>query len=186
MKKAALLSAILFCCLFSCAAQEQIEPEEYEVYKAWLENPLLLSDNKQIIIMKSTADFRFDFMEMPRHRRRKLFRLQNSTLKDYRLRNRQSSELTNEVRVNANVQLINSDLINFLSEPATLDFFEKTGAEFGIAFSRVGFNRKMNQALMDVNYRSVRTTKYATGYFFLFSWKKGKWVINQIGQSWIY
>ncbi|HEX9961027.1 MAG TPA: hypothetical protein VGB00_08845, partial [Pyrinomonadaceae bacterium] len=175
MKKAALLLTILLCCIFHARAQERIEPEEYQIYKAWLEKPFIVDKTSRIFVMKFTADFFDDFTAMPGGKRRQLSRLQSSALKDYRARNRKPLDLTNNFGVNANLQLIPQDLhLEFRTSSSYAELAKKSGAEYGIAFSRVGFNKKKNQALIHVHYRSA-SSKLAFGYFFLFSKEKGIW-----------
>jgi hypothetical protein len=184
MKKTVLLFTILFCFVFTAPAQERLAAEEVEVYKAWLENPFLLGA-KKAALTKITADFSSDFKEMPSHRRRKLNRVQTSTLDDYNKRNRISSELPGSLATGEKVTLIDDNSQTYWWEYVATDSVKKAGAEFVIAFSRVGFNKRKNQALMHINFKST-TNKYAAGYFFLFIKKNGKWLVDQFAESWVY
>ncbi len=188
MKKALLLFTILFCCVFSALAQENIEPEEYAVYKAWLEKSFITPDTKQIFITKFTDNYFTDFTDMALSKRRKLSELQSSTLKNHRLQNRKSSELKNNFGDSPIVNLIvEKDLGNYLeSDSPYPDFAKKFGAEYRISFSRVGFNKKKNQALIHVNYRSNSIRKYVFGYYFLLSKENDSWIIKQRTKSWEY
>ncbi len=185
MKKAILFFTILFCCIYNAPAQEQIEPEEYQVYKVWLRNSFLENEAKQIILMKFTADHWHDFSYLNREKRRKLSQLRSSTLKDYRLRNRKSLELDNYFDTTPVVTLVSESLPNFLNNVPYEDFAKKSGAEFIFVFSRVGFNKKKDQALMHVHYRRI-SGKYATGYYFFLLKENGDWIVKQAVQSWVY
>jgi hypothetical protein len=185
MKKAVFLIAILFGCIFNALAQEKIEAEEYEIYSLWLEKRAIIGESKEIILIKSTTDHWDDFKDLPSHRRRELSKLKSSTLKDYRLRNRKLPELENNFNVNANVHLISDSWLNFsVFKTDYGDFVKKSGAEFVIAFSRVGFNKKKTQALLHVLFKSISVSKFDFGYYFLFSKEKDNWVIKQRGKSW--
>lgn len=188
MKKGALLFTILFCCIFNARAQEQIEPEEYEVYKALLNNMHFITrDAKQIFIMKFTADHWDGSTFLPKEKIQQLSQVRSSTLKDYKLRNSKSLELKNNFGVSANVNLIPENLVTFLRSGAPYeDFVKKAGAEYGIALSRVGFNKKKNQALIHVDFRNISDPKFAFGYYFLLSKKDGNWIIKQRVKSWEY
>jgi hypothetical protein len=182
LKRAATLFIILFCCFFLALAQEQIKPEEYEVYQAWLNKAFITPETKQIVIMKFTAGDRDDLNDL------KLSQLQSSTRRDYRLRNRKSLELKNYFGVSPIVTLSpEAELASFFHNGlAYKNLAEKFGAEFGIALSRVGFNRKKNQALMHVHYRSHSDPKYTFGCFFLLSKEDGNWTVKRRVMSWVY
>lgn len=185
MRKIVLLITILFCCISNALTQEKIEPEEYEVYEVWLEKRFLIGDSKEIILIKSTTDHWDDFTDLPRNKRKKLSQLKSSTLNDYRLRNRKSLELENNFDTNANIHLISDNFPNFSVIGTDYgEFVKKSGAEYGIAFSRVGFNKKKNQALLHIHFKSISIEKYAFGYYFLFSKENGNWDIKQIVRSW--
>ncbi len=188
MKKALLLFTILFCCIFNAVAQEKIEPEEYEVYKAWLEKSFITSDTKQIFITKFTIYRDLNSAIDSRENRQLLLRLQSSTLEDFRLHNRKSLELKNDFGVSPIVNLIiEDDLGNYLGNGSPYpDFAKKFGAEYRISFSRVGFNKKKNQALIQVDYRSNTIRKYQFGYYFLLSKEKDSWIIKKRTKSWEY
>lgn len=186
MRKAVLLFTILFCCILNALVQEQVEAEEYEICKAWLENAFITPETKQIILMKFTADYHDGFDFLPSEKKRQLSQLQSSTLKSYKLRNRKSVELKNNFGVNPIVNLISKDLPDFMNDRCYEDFAEKFGAKFRIAFSRVGFNKKKNQALIHVQYKPNSNSKYAAGNYFLLSKEDGNWVIKQRVQSWVY
>jgi len=188
MKKAILVLTILFCCIFNVVAQEEIESEEYEVYKVWLNKILIKPDTKQIVIMKFIADHRDDFTYLPRAKRRKLSQLQFSTLKNYRLRNRKTPELRNDFGVTPIINFITREEFLFFlgSYSAAEEFAKKFGAEYRISFSRVGFNKRKNQAMLHVDFRSNLMRKYAYGYYFLYQKDGGNWILKQYVKSWEY
>jgi hypothetical protein len=135
--------------------------------------------------MKFTADFLHGFDFLPREKKRQLSQLQSSTLKNYKLRNRKSVELDNNFGVSPIVNLISKDLPDFMNGSGYENFAEKFGAAFRIALSRVGFNKKKNQALIHVHYKPNSNSRYATGYYFLLSKEGDNWITKERVQSWV-
>ena len=188
MEKATLLLTILLCFVFNASAQRSVTLEEYEVYKAWLEKAFITPETRQLFIIKQTTDFIDDFYELPLYKRRQLHKLQSSTLRNYRLRNRKSLELKNNFDVKPIVNLIiDEDPASHLdSNSPYLNLEKEFGAEYRITLSRVGFNKNKNQALIHVNFRNNSIQKYTFGYFFLLSKKDGNWITKQTTRSWEY
>jgi hypothetical protein len=190
MKKALLLT-ILFCCIVSVIAQEQIEPEEYKVYKVLLEEEFITPKTKQIVISKFTTIADSDEANTSSFIRRKLSQVKSDTLNDYNSHDRRSYELNNNFGISLNVSLITEeDLIPIrrkekadLGESYKATFKEKFSTENLISFSRVGFNRKMNQALIQVGY-SCGTTCGESNYIIL-SKKNNRWIIKKKLMTWI-
>ena len=188
MRKRILLLTILFCCSFNILAQEEIDAQEYEVYNAWLEKAFITSDTKQIFIIKSTfyddLDYNFDTSEGKQFSAK----LQSSTRKNYKLRNRKSFKLKNNFFVKPTVNLIiNEDYGNYLgSDSPYPDLAKKFGAEYRISFSSVGFSKDKNQALVHINYRSNTIPKFTFGYLYLLSKENGEWIVKQRMKSWEY
>jgi hypothetical protein len=191
MKKALLLLTILFCCIVNVVAQEQIEPEEYRIYKALLEKEFITPKSKQIVISKFTTFADLDEVNTSSFIRRKLSQVKLETLNSYNSRNRKSYELKNNFNINLIVNLITEeDLIPIrrkekadLGESYKAAFREKFSTENLISFSRVGFNRKMNQALIQVGY-SCGTTCGESNYIVL-SKKNNRWIITKKLMTWI-
>lgn len=186
MKKAVLLFTVLFCCIFNALAQKQIEPEEYNVYRAWLEQDFIAPDTKQIVIRKFTDANPHDITNVPRESPM-LSQLQPSTLRDYKRRSRQSVVLKNNFGVSPIVKLSPENLENFFSDNSpSQDWRKEFGAEYRFSLTRVGFNKKKNQALFHVNYKSHLMPNYAFGRYYLLAKENGNWIIKKIVRSWIY
>jgi hypothetical protein len=152
MKKAFLPLTILFCCIFNVSAQIEIPPEEYEVYKAWIEQSVITPETKEILIGKFTADNDNDitFYFKRRGIGRELPQLQASTLNNYRLRNRQWLELKNNFGV--------STVIKFVNMANWHPYLDETRDKSIITFSRVGFNNEKNQALVYIIPEGINIT----------------------------
>lgn len=183
-----ILLSILFCCSFNTFAQQEIDSQEYEVYKAWLEKAFITSDTKQIFILNFTSYEDLKFSLGSSDKKLLFSQLQSSTRKDYKLRNRKSFEMKDNFRVNPVVNIINDEERgNYLgSDSPYPDLAKKFGAEYRISFSRVGFNKKKNQALVNINYKSNTIPKYMFGYLYLLSKENGEWIIKQRMKSWEY
>lgn len=182
-----MLLTILFCCSFNVLAQEEIDAQEYEVYNAWIEKSFINSETKQIFITKFTfyddLNYSFDSSD----KKRFFSQLQSSTRKDYKLRNRKSFEMKNNFLVKPIVNIIEEDRIELFGKNSPYpDLAKRFGAEYRISFSRVGFNKNKNQALVHVVFRSNTSLKYMFGYLFLISKENGEWIIKQRIKSWEY
>jgi hypothetical protein len=185
MKKVFLIVAILLCCVFDARAQQQIGNDEYEVYSAWLKKGFLIPKQTEISIVNVTEDFWNDLSTLPREKRQKLSRLRSSTLENYRLRNRKPLEFKNDFVPGLIVNLISRE--DWLNHPArrTSDQVPEH-MDNRLIFSRVGFNKKRNQALIHVHFNSNPSPKYAFGYFFVLSNDNGVWDVKQAVKSWEY
>lgn len=155
MRKTIIILSILFCCSFNAFAQQEIDSQEYEVYKAWLEKAFITSDTKQIFVINVTSYRALSDSSDSSDKKQFFSQLQSSTRKDYKLRNRKSFELKNNFLVKPIVNMIEEDLLELFGKNSPYpDLAKRYGAEYRISFSRVGFNKKKNQALLHVNFRS--------------------------------
>jgi hypothetical protein len=190
MKKAILLLTILLCCLFTAVAQEQIESVEYQVYKVFLED-FITPTTKNVVITKFTTSKDSDDLNTRSFIRRKLSQVESETLNNYLSRNHKSYELKNSFGINVNVTLITEeDLISIrrqekadLGEAYKAAFREKFSTEYQLSFSRVGFNRKMSQALIHFGYNCGTTC--GEGNYVVLSKKNNRWIIKKKVMSWI-
>lgn len=182
MKKALFLLTILFCCLLNAVAQQEIEPEEYQVYKDWLEKSIISPETKQIDIVNFTADNVHGGISSLYESRNPLTKLlQSSTSRNYKLRNRNSYALSNDFGMKPIVNFINKDGVDTYrgTSKTYLNFEDKSSIPWVFTFSRVGFNKDKTQALFHVEYGYF-------GYFWLLSKKNGKWIVQKGRKSWEY
>jgi hypothetical protein len=61
-----------------------------------------------------------------------------------------------------------------------------SSANWRIAFSRVGFSRKKDQALMEVTFKRRSDDKYSFGFYYLLKKAGTKWVVRQKTKAWEY
>lgn len=179
----------MLCCVLCVSSQKAGLSEEYEIYDAWLSKITFIGpESAPVFIMGDTLDHDTDFSQIPEHRKRQLSGLQASTLRNYRQRNKTPVALeAGRFTSRKTVRIIPESYVTFMrSGAAHEDFVRKSGAEFGVALSRVGFNEEKNQALLHVNFRNIDDPKYAFGYYFLYSKVKGEWLLKQYGISWEY
>lgn len=183
-----MLFAFLFCCVFNITAQTQIEAEEYEIYKHILEEWFINDSTTHVVIDKFTVN---DDSESASYIKRKLSGVKSETLADFISRNNNSYELENNFKINPIVNLITEeDLVSVrrqekadLGESYKKAFKEKFSTQFRISFSRVGFNRQKNQALLKVGYNCGTTC--GEGKYVLLIKKNSKWNIKRKLLSWI-
>lgn len=188
MRNPLVFLAILLCCLINASAQSQISAEEYKVYGDWLKGWVIITETRQVLIMDSTGVAPGDFEDMPKHRRKKFTRLDRSTLKDYRLKNREAVALQNKFNIATDVRFLTFDEFQFFLESyaAAETFAKEFGADDRITLSRVGFSKNGTQALLHVNYKSNVIRHFDRGYYFVLSKAKDKWAVKQWGKSWEY
>lgn len=191
MKIILLLFAILFCCAFNIAAQSQIEPEEYGIYKQILEEWFINASTTHIVIDKFTVVNDSDNSKQTSYIKRKLSGVRSETLANYISRNNISFELKNDFNISPAVNFITEeDLVSVrrqekadLGESFKKAFKEKFSTNLQISFSRVGFNQKRNQALLQVGYNCGTTC--GEGNYVLLTKKNDRWIIKKKIISWI-
>jgi hypothetical protein len=191
MKKRILLFTILLCCAFNVVAQEHTEPEEYSIYKVLLESWFINTNTKHVVIRKFTSNEDSDKAIISSFIRRKLSQVKPDTLDDYFNRNRKSFELKDNFGISPIVSLITEeDLLPIrrkekadLGEAYKKAFKEQYSTEYLIWFSRVGFNKSKNQALIQVSYSCGTTC--GEGNYVILSKKKDRWIIKKKLLRWI-
>ena len=109
----------------------------------------------------------------------------------YKGKNRQSSKLEIGLFNEMSVTLISKDdVIHFLeiSEKNELKaedaFHNKFGSRDFIYFSRPGFNRKLDRALINVTYAGICRT-CSESYFFVLTRMNGKWIFLSKTVAWM-
>ena len=169
------------------SAQTHPTSEENDVYAAWLNTAFITPQTEQVFLMEFTRDFWDDLSEVPKHRRRPLYKLQKATLKDYRRRNKTQVQLANSFGVKPAVIILPVDSVNFMRSGAGYEAtVRKSKEQFGITFSRVGFNTNRTQAFLHVDYNSTDGSKWAFGRYFILSKKSGTWTVTAYSKSWEY
>lgn len=184
MRKLLLSVTILFCCVFQVLAQEQIELEEYEVYK------VLLGDGYQSVVSKFTVVDELNLVL--KTRKRELAVVQSETRKNYNRRNQRSFELQNIFGIKPNVKLVVGEDVSSFFEMARKNelaaenaFYEKFGSRTLTYLSRVGFNRNKDQALVSYTSNTGLCGTCSTNYVFVLSKQNGAWKIEKKVMGWI-
>jgi hypothetical protein len=178
MRKILPLLTILLCCTFGILAQDQIQPEEYEVYK------VLLGDGYQSVVSKFTVVDELN--AILKTRKRELSVVQSETRKNYNQRNQRSFELHNNFGIKPSVKLVVSKDVSLFFEMARKNelaaedaFYKKFASRTLIHLSRVGFNKNKNQALVSFTSNDGLCGTCSTNYIFVLSKQNSVWVIEK-------
>jgi hypothetical protein len=107
------------------------------------------------------------------------------TLNNYLERNRQSSQLSPDMQIGVDYVLLSSDeLSTIMSQPNGWDAFYAKYSHSGYTqFSRVGFNKTLDQAVVYVG--GMAGPLMGSGYYYLMEKKNGEWVIKEQIMAWI-
>ena len=186
MKKAFLLITILFCCVFSVVAQEQIEREEYDVY-----NAVFGDDSYQHVIFNFTALTELNPASkfIRKLLRQELSIVKPDTLKSFNNRNEKSFELKDEFGRQPTVKLVNNEDMQPFLEMIKKDndneiavqnaFLEKYGSMGLVTLSRVGFNKSKTQALVLLSNSAGFCGTCNESYYVVLSKENGRWEIKK-------
>lgn len=181
MKKALLqLLIVLFGGVFGGLAQNKIEPEDYDVYRALLEN------RNGAVISKFTfkQDLKY-FLKSPAHKS-ELSILEADTRKNYQKRNQKPFELQKNFGAGFTVNLVSYenlrpfyDRLKESELAAEKALMEKYGTNTVITFSRAGFNKNKTQALLGVEYDIGLCGTCRESYLVVLSKEEGRWIVKK-------
>jgi hypothetical protein len=106
-------------------------------------------------------------------------------LDNYLERNRQSSPLSPDMQIGFDYVLVSRDeLSKIMSQPNGWDAFYAKYSHGGYTqFSRVGFNKTLDQAIVYVG--SMAGPLMGSGFYYLMEKKDGQWVIKEQIMAWI-
>lgn len=191
------LLAIVFCsAAFSSASRSSVatqadsETEEYAVYSALLNEKMIGERTKLVVIKEETIAV--DLKDDPVGRDSKyvierLSPLSQATLDDYQTKNGESRSLTRNFDLKVNYVLLSkteNDVIFKEGPGGWKAFYEKYPDSSGyVGFSRVGFNRKMNQALVYVVHGCGGLC--GTGNYVLLVKENGLWKVHKELNMWV-
>ncbi len=107
------------------------------------------------------------------------------TLDNYLERNRQPSQLSPDMQIGVEYVLISKqDLSAIMSQPDGWDAFYAKYSHAGYTqFSRVGFNKTLDQALVYVG--GMAGPLMGSGFYYLMEKKDGQWIIKEQVMAWI-
>ena len=184
MRKLLLSFTILFCWFLHIAAQKQIEPEEYAVYK------VLLDDGYQSVVSKFTVTD--ELKSVFKVRKQELSIVQPETRRNFNQRNEKSFELQDNFGIKPNVKLVVGDEVSLYFEMAMKNdlaaenaFYEKFGARSLVYLSRVGFNKIKTQALVSLTSNGGFCGTCSTNFVFVLSKQTDAWKIEKKVIGWI-
>jgi hypothetical protein len=107
------------------------------------------------------------------------------TLNNYLERNRQSSQLSPDMQIGVDYILLSKDeLSTIMNQPNGWDTFYKKYSHGGYTqFSRVGFNKTLDQAVVYVG--DMAGPLMGSGFYYLMEKKNGLWDIKEQVMAWI-
>jgi hypothetical protein len=111
--------------------------------------------------------------------------ISNDTLDSYMDRNAQSSQLSPDMDLGVEFVLLSSDeLSTIFNQPDGWDMFHQKYSNAGYTvFSRVGFNRTLDQALVYVG--GMAGPLMGSGYYYLLEKENGEWLLKEQIMVWI-
>ena len=193
MKKTLLIFTILFCCAFITFAQkdsivqEKAETEEYSVYKAVLKELFIKPNTKQLVIRKLTINEPYktfyNFRNKP---------INQEMIENFSSANLKQAELKDDFGVDIPVSLVTEEELRAIFDTYYADITGKIYEEVMkkkyntsriVWFSRVGFNKDKNQAMLHVGYSCGATC--GQGLFVFLSKRDGNWIILDKLPTWI-
>jgi hypothetical protein len=109
----------------------------------------------------------------------------NDTLDSYLDRNAQPSQLSPDMDLGVEYVLLSSDELSMIfNQPDGGDVFHQKYSNAGYTvFSRVGFNRTLDQALVYVG--SMAGPLMGSGYYYLLEKENGEWLLKEQIMVWI-
>jgi len=158
------------------STETEIKAEACKVYQAVLAGEKTLVISESIIVhMEFGKRWRFS------KRNPKIAIVQTATIKSYQKEN-YWCEIKDFVNLEPKKKLITQDEVNSYFEDlrtnrdADLPFIKKYGTDHFYEFSNVGFNKKMDQALLTLKWRSISFTGSDT-YYVVLSKINGEWKV---------
>ena len=181
-----LIPASLACSLFRSAptpSQADIEREEQAVYAVFVRNnkgPAVILENT------STSTVEEDPQQMIDNIEGGLPGISNDTIDSYVERNAQPSQLSPDMQLDVDYVLLSQEeLAEISSQGNWHEILQERypGSNAYLIFSRVGFNRTLDQAVIYVG--EVAGPLMGAGYYYLLEKQNGDWVIKEQTMVWI-
>jgi hypothetical protein len=178
---------IIACSLFTPAAltpsAADIEKEEQAVYSSFFGS----TSGMTIVILQDTSTniSSDDPQQSIDYITSGLPSASKETLNNYLERNRQPSQLSPDMQIGVDYVLLSTDeLATVMKQPNGWDAFYAKYSHGGYTqFSRVGFNKTLDQAVVYVG--SMAGPLMGSGFYYLMEKKDGKWVIKEQVMVWI-
>jgi hypothetical protein len=188
LKKASIVLLVLnfmACSLFTPAATPtaaDIEKEEDAVYSFFVGSNLgtiVILQDASTNISSDDPQQSIDYIKSG------LPSVSKETLNNYLERNRQPSQLSPDMQIGVDYVLLSADeLSTIMNQPNGWDAFYAKYSHGGYTqFSRVGFNKTLDQAVVYVG--SMAGPLMGSGFYYLMEKKDGQWVIKEQVMAWI-
>lgn len=174
------------CSLFIPAATPsaaEIEKEEQAVYSVFMKEGV---DPMLILQMTSTNLADQEPKQIRDHIRGSFEDVSNDTVQSYLDRNAQPGELSPDMDMGVDYVLLNADELKKITrQPNWRQVLMETypGSNGYLIFSRVGFNRSLDQAVIYVG--DVGGPLMGAGYYYLLEKQDGQWSIKEEVMVWI-
>ena len=181
-----LIPASLACSLFTSAptpSQADIEKEEQAVYALFVRD----SQGPAVILQNtSTSTVEEDPKQMIDNLEGGLSGISNDTIESFVERNAQPSQLSPDMQLGKDhILLSQEELAEISSQGNWHEVLQERypGSNGYLIFSRVGFNRTLDQAVVYVG--EVAGPLMGAGYYYLLEKQNGEWTIKQEIMVWI-
>lgn len=182
---------MLFISLFACSSLSSastsspadIEKEEQAIYNFFLPD----SDTVALILERTSSDISSDNPEQSiDYIKSGLKGISKETVNSFLERNAQPSQLSADMDLGVEYQLLTSDeLKRISSQPNWGELLtqEYPGSYGYTIFSRVGFNNSLDQAVIYVG--NVAGPMMGSGSYFLMEKQNGEWIMKEQIMAWI-
>jgi hypothetical protein len=185
------IALVLFISLFACSelsaaptpSAAEIEKEEQAVYSFFVSGgsgPVLILEETSTNIGSDDPQETMDYVKSG------LKGISNETIQNYLARNPERTKLSSEMDLGVEYKLLSTEELKKISSQPNWGevLSEAYPGSFGYTiFSRVGFNNKLDQALIYVG--SVGGPLMGSGSYFLMEKKNGEWILKERIEVWI-
>ena len=181
-----LIPASLACSLFTSApapSQAEIEKEEQAVYAVFVRD----SKGPAVILeTTSTSTVEEDPRQMIDNIQGGLAGISNATIDNFVERNSPPSQLSPDLQLGVEYILLSrEELVEISSQGNWHEILQERypGSNGYVIFSRVGFNRTLDQAVLYVG--EVAGPLMGAGHYYLLEKQNGEWMIKEQTMVWI-
>jgi hypothetical protein len=185
------IALVLFISLFACSelsaaptpSAAEIDKEEQAVYSFFVSGqpaPVLILEETSTNIGSDDPQETTDYVKSG------LKGISNETIENYLARNPERTKLSTEMDLGVEYKLLSAEELKKISSQSNWGevLSEAYPGSFGYTvFSRVGFNNKLDQALIYVG--SVGGPLMGSGSYFLMEKKNGEWILKERIEVWI-
>ena len=164
---------------------QYISENEYAVYRALIEACYIQRETQLIVIQDHTGVEMLDLSDQMENLINNFSNLSADMIADFRLKNQQTWLLDNNLELDIPIRLLSEDEFHqiFTSQDGWKQFYAQyPGSQGVMTLSRVGFNTKMDKALVYVGNQSYWLA--GEGFYLLLALENGHW--NVIGEEMVW